>query len=280
MLQLRTSLGLLAFASILALPALAGATEPTEKTAPATAPAEKVAEKTPVDDSGTHLTSLELMLRPTLGGAGGGSLVHAGSGVNGGLPSRIFDGSASPYGASYGIGAEVGFRFHPVIAAGLRGDFAKVSASAPNDGTTGLSRSRQSAGLYLRAYPLALTESVRKHVDPWFGTGVLYMHDTQDFHVPYTSGGTTLDTTVNLEHHAVGIPLALGVDYRVTRAISIGPSFEYTLLAPIAGCGTVSAPGLDGSPTCSGGKGASSKAIIADSTGAWTAGLDIRFTPF
>src|SRR4051812_5506516 len=120
MLQLRSSLGLLAFASILALPGIAGATEPTEKPA----------EKADADDSGTHLTSLELMLRPTLGGAGGSSLVHTGPGISGNT-SKVFDGSASPYGASFGVGAEVGFRFHPVIAAGLRGDLATVSSTAP-----------------------------------------------------------------------------------------------------------------------------------------------------
>jgi hypothetical protein len=268
MLQLRTSLGLLAFASLLASPALAGATEP----------AEKIVEKTPaVDDSGTHLTSLELMVRPTLGGAGGSSLVQAGPNLRGNQ-SKIFDGSTSPYGTSFGVGAELGFRFHPVISGGLRGDLAKVSATAPNDGTTDLSRSRQSAGLYARGYPFALNESIRKYVDPWFATGIVYMHDTQNFHAPYTSGGTTFDSTVKLEHHGVGIPLAIGVDYRVTRAISIGPSFEYTLLVPIAGCGTLSAGGVQGTEICS--NGTDKQAVTANATGAWTAGLDIRFTPF
>ncbi len=270
MLHLRTSLSLLAFASLFALPAVAGATEPSEK----------AAAKAAVDDSGTHLTMLELMVRPTLGGAGGGSLVHTGPNVAGN-PSKIFDGSASPYGASYGVGAELGFRFHPLVSGGLRGDLSKVSATAPNDGTTDLSRGRQSAGFYTRAYPLALNESIRKYIDPWFATGIVYMHDTQDFHMPAaTNIGTKVDSTVKLEHHGVGIPLAIGVDYRVTRFLSIGPSIEYTLLVPIAGCATQSAAGFQGNEVCSGGSGAASKAVIADATGAWTAGLDIRFTPF
>ena len=262
--HLRTFLGLLAFASLVTLPAIAGATEPAERPAS--------------DDSGAHLTSLELMVRPTLGGAGGSSLVHTAPGLAGN-PSKVFDGSASPYGASFGVGAELGFRFHPLVAAGLRGDLAKVSATAPTDGTTDLSRSRQSAGLYARAYPLALNESIRKHFDPWLATGIVYMHDTQDFHLPVTSSGTTFDSTLKLEHHGVGVPLAIGLDYRLTRAISVGPSFEYTFLVPIAGCLTVSAAGQS-SENCSGGSGAGSKAIVADATGAWTAGLDIRFTPF
>lgn len=268
MLQLRTSLSLLAIASILALPAIAGATEP----------AEKAAEKA-VDDSGTHLTALELMVRPTVGGAGSGSMVTIPAGIPGNN-SRIFDGSASPYGASYGVGAQLGFRFHPVISAGFRGDLSTVSATSPTDGTTDLSRSRQSAGFYTRGYPLALNESVRKYIDPWFATGVVYMHDTQNFHLPAaTTAGTKVDSTVKLEHHGVGIPLAIGVDYRVTRFLSIGPSFEYTFLVPIAGCGTQSALGQT-AENCSGGSGGGSKLIVAESTGAWTAGLDIRFTPF
>ena len=270
--QLRSSLGLFAFACTLALPGLAAATEPAP-------PAESVAAKE-ADDSGSHLTTLELMVRPTLGGAGGSSLVHMNPSIAGNS-SKVFNGTASPYGATFGVGAEIGFRFHPLIAAGLRADLSKVSATAPSDGTTDLSRSRQSGGLYLRGYPLALTPSVRKHIDPWFATGVMYMHDTQSYHVPAaTSTGGTVDSSVKLTHHGVGIPLAIGVDYRVTRAISIGPSFEYTFLVPIAGCASQSAAGYQDNERCSGGNSAASKAVIADSTGAWTAGLDLRFTPF
>jgi opacity protein-like surface antigen len=233
----------------------------------------------PGDDSAAHLTALELMVRPTLGGAGSSSLVTIPPGIAGNN-SRIFDGSASPYGASFGVGAEIGFRFHPLVSAGLRGDLSKVSASAPSDGTTDLSRSRQSAGLYLRAYPLALTPSVRKHIDPWFATGALYMHDTQTFTLPAaTTAGTSVPASWKLEHHGVGIPLAIGIDYRITKALSIGPSFEYTILVPIAGCASRSALGQV-SENCSGGSSVASKTIVAESTGAWTAGLDLRFTPF
>jgi hypothetical protein len=271
MLHLRTSLPALALASVLALPGLASADE-------------KPAEEKPADDSGTHLQSLELMLRPTLGGAGSGSLVHTSATAPpiSGLP-KLLDGSTTPYGATFGVGAEVGFRFHPVISGGLRGDLSTVSASTPSDGTTTqLSRSRQSAGLYARGYPLALNESIRRHIDPWFATGILYMHDAQSFHSPIpTSSGTTVDATWKLDHHGVGIPLAIGVDYRLTRAISIGPSFEYTLVVPLAGCASATVPGLAGGfDMCTGGNSATSKAFVADATGAWTAGLDIRFTPF
>ncbi len=273
MLQLRTSLRLLGFAITFALAGAARAAEPVEN-----AP-DKVSEKAGGDDSAAHLKSLELMIRPTFGGAGGGSLVRIGPGLVGNT-SKIFDGSASPYGASFGVGGEVGFRFHPLVSAGLRGDLATVSATAPNDGSTELSRSRQSAGFYLRAYPLALNESIRKHIDPWFATGVVYMHDAQTFHMPAaTNSGATVDATVKLEHHGVGVPLAMGIDYRLTRALSIGPSFEYTLLFPIAGCATLSALGQS-NEICSNGSGASRKAVLAESTGAWTAGLDLRFTPF
>jgi opacity protein-like surface antigen len=270
--QLRAPVCFVLFASTLALPCLASASEPAP-------PAEKAAAPD-ADDSAAHLTALELMVRPTLGGAGGSSLVHIDPSVPGST-SKVFNGTASPYGASFGVGAEIGFRFHPVIAAGLRADFSKVSATAPSDGTTDLSRSRQSAGLYLRAYPLALTPSVRKHIDPWVSTGAVYMRDAQSYNLPAaTSTGGAVDSSVKLTHHGVGIPIALGVDYRVTRAISIGPSFEYTFLVPIAGCASQTAAGYQGNEICSGGNSASSKAVIADATGAWTAGLDLRFTPF
>ena len=238
-------------------------------------------EKTePKANDPAHLTSLELTLRPTLGSAGGSSLVQLSPSVQGNR-SSILAGTAAPYGAMFGIGGEVGFRFHPLVSAGLRADFAKISATAPNDGTTDLSRSRVSAGLYARVYPLGLNESLRRRFDPWVATGALYLHDAQSFHAPAaTNVGTTVDAQVDLVSHDVGVPLGVGFDYRITPAISVGPSFEYTFLVPIAGCATQSAAGFSANELCSGGSSASSKSVLAESTGAWTAGIDLRFTPF
>jgi opacity protein-like surface antigen len=232
------------------------------------------------DASGDHLRSLELTLRPSLGNVGASSPLHVAPGarVVGDVPA-VLGGGASPYGSSAGVGAAIGFRFHPLFSMGLRADLATVSASAPDDGTTDLSRSRQSAGLYARAYPLALSAAVRRWIDPWVSAGVSYVHDGQSFHHPAaTSRGTTVDGTWSLDEHAIGVPLAVGVDYRVTRAISIGPSFEYTLLAPIAGCAKLSAAGFQDTRFCTDNTGP--QALVADGAGSWNVGLDLRVTPF
>lgn len=244
----------------------------------ATARAAETAEPTP-DDGGAHLSGLEIMVRPTLGGAGAASPIVASPSARtaSGVPSILS--GATPYGASLGAGAQLGFRFHPLVSAGLRGDFGTVSASAPSDGTKELSRSWQSAGLYVRAYPLALSPSVRRWVDPWIAAGITYMHDGQRFGLPAkTSAGTTVDAEWQLDSHAIGVPLAVGLDYRVTPALSVGPSFEWILTSPIAGCAKQSAAGFQANRLCTDNEGPN--ALVADAAFAWNVGLGIKLTPF
>jgi hypothetical protein len=232
----------------------------------------------PADDSGEHLSGLEIMVRPTIGGAGASSPVHVAPGARtvGDVPS-VLQGS-SPYGTGFGVGGEIGFRFHPVFAMGLRADLSQISSTNP-DGITELSRSRQTAGLYARGYPLSLSPSIRKYVDPWAMVGVSYVHDGQSFHHPAaTTLGTSVDASWQLDQHAIGVPIGIGVDYRVTKAISIGPSFVYTILAPIAGCAKQSASGFQDNKLCTDSSGA--QALAQDATGSWNVGLDLRFTPF
>lgn len=233
----------------------------------------------PREDSSQHLSGLEVAVRPTLGGAGADSplVVAPGARVVGEVPSVLRGGS--PYGTSLGAGAMLGFRFHPLVSAGLRGDFGSVSASAPNDGTRALSRDWQSAGLYVRAYPLAWHDGVRKYIDPWVSAGVTYVHDRQDFQRPAgTVAGTTVVADWQLDSHSIGVPLGIGVDYRVTRAVSVGPSFEYVIMNPIAGCAKQSAPGFQANRLCTDNE--SGSALLAQASGAWNLGLSIKLTPF
>lgn len=232
----------------------------------------------PEDDSGAHLSGIEIMARPTIGGAGAQSPLHVAPGVRtvGDVPSILT--GASPYGTAVGVGAAVGFRFHPLFSMGFRGDIQQISASAP-DGTSDLSRGRQSAGLYARGYPLALSESLRRYVDPWASIGVAYVHDGQSFHHPAaTTLGTSIDAAWSLDQHAIGVPIGIGLDYRLTRAIAVGPSFEYMFLAPIAGCAKQSAAGFQDNRMCTDSSGP--QALAMDALGSWTVGIDLRLTPF
>jgi hypothetical protein len=73
-------------------------------------------------------------VRPTLGGAGADSplVVAPGARVVGEIPSVLRGGS--PYGTSFGAGAMLGYRFHPLVSAGLRGDFGSLESRATGSG--------------------------------------------------------------------------------------------------------------------------------------------------
>jgi hypothetical protein len=50
----------------------------------------------------------------------------------------------------------------------------------------------------------------------------------------------TIPMPIGLTHHGVGIPLGLGIDYRVLPFLAVGPSFQYEIVVPVAGCMTTS----------------------------------------
>ena len=147
---------------------------------------------------------LELMVRPTLGGAGGSSLVHLDPSIPGNT-SKVFNGTASPYGASFGVGAEIGFR----LPSGDR-------RRAPRRSLEGVGHRAQ------RWHYRAVAQSPeRRPLLPWVSAGAhafgaqthrslvrhcaVYMHDTQSYNVPAaTSTGGTVDSSVKLTHHGVG----------------------------------------------------------------------------
>lgn len=264
------------FASMILVPASALAGEPAAA-APA-GPAEKSDPKT--EDPSSGLKGFELMLRPSFGGAPSDSPVRfqpsAGAQVVGD-PGAVLQG-ASPWGPGFVGQAAIGYRFIPYLSAGLRGGIRTASASNVSDGSQNLSRTGWDAGFYVRAYPLAGVESVSKYVDPWIGTGIAYMRDTQTFqkNLPTTGGGSVL-ADQSLDHHAIAIPIGIGVDYRVTRFLSLGPSFEYTIASAVTACAKTSAPGFAGSTYCSN-EAPGSSFIKAQSYGVWTAGLDAKLT--
>lgn len=248
------------------------------KTTSVEVPNAAAGEKADQDPGSTHLSGLELVLRPSFGGAPATSPVryapNAQAGLSGADPGAVA-GGASPFGGGFVGQAMVGARFHALVSAGLRAGYRSASASVQSDGTTDLTRSAWDAGLYLRAYPLAMSPAIRKHIDPWVGTGVGYMRDVQSYKRPL--GNVSVDWT--LDHHAVAVPLGVGVDYRVLPMLSVGPSFEYTLANTVAGClkASTSTPGFVGSSYCSN-EDPGKQFVKADSYGVWSAGLDVRAT--
>ncbi|HVH48073.1 MAG TPA: hypothetical protein VM925_37325 [Labilithrix sp.] len=248
---------------------------------PATAlAAEPSTEQPKSEDVSAGLKGFELMLRPSFGGAASDSPVKfapAGNVQFQGDPGALMKG-ASPWGSGFVGQAMIGYRFMPLLSAGLRGGFRSASGSKLDDGSTNLSRSGWDAGFYVRLYPAVFAPSVSKYVDPWFSVGVGYQADAQSFQrsIPTSNGGSVLGN-VSLDHHAVSVPIAIGVDYRVAKFLSLGPSFELAINNPIAGCVTTSAPGFQGSTYCSNSE-PGKNFVKAETYLAWSGGLDAKVT--
>jgi hypothetical protein len=220
------------------------------------------------------------MLRPSFGAAPSDSPVRFQAQPNVqvvGDPGALLAG-AQPWGGGFVGQASLGYRFSPFVSGGLRAGLRTSSASNVSDGSQNLSRSGWDAGFYVRVYPLAKMDSVSARFDPWLGVGVGYMHDSQTFKRGIAAAGRTVQADVELEHHAVAVPLGIGVDYRVARFFSVGPSFEYTIASAVAGCAKTSAAGFQSTSYCSTGDSAGDKSIKANSYGVWSLGLDAKLT--
>lgn len=217
--------------------------------------------------SDAHLRGLELTVRPTFGGVGGDAPVTV---RDRDAPLALQSGS-SAYKWAAGVGAQIGWRFHPFVSAGLRADYASVGTEDVSGLAKDLSREAMGAGLYARIYPLATNESVRRHVDPWLSVGAGYARDVVSF--KWTERATTFD--IEAQRHAIAIPIGIGFDYRATEWFSVGPSFEYVLVNPVAGCLKASV-GARSEQTCT----ESSNDLVASSAGAWNGGITLRVTPF
>lgn len=221
------------------------------------------------------------MLRPALGAAPSTSPVRyeASPLVRFADPGALLQG-ASPYGTGFIGQAFLGYRFHPLVSVGLRAGTRSASASALTDGSSNLARSAWDVGLYVRAYPLALSESTRKFLDPWLSVGVEYLHDAQTFQRPVAlSGGGSIPADWTLTHHAVAVPLGFGVDYRILPMLSVGPSFEYAIASGVTGCAKASAAGYSSNTFCSD-EDPGKQVIKAKTYGVWSVGLDVKVTLF
>jgi hypothetical protein len=235
------------------------------------------------DSNARNLRGLELMLRPGFGGAPAGSPVRYVPAKNVTLQDAgsLVSGTASPWSAGFVGQASLGYRFHPVVSAGLRAGMRNASGENLADGSTNLARKSWDAGFYARGYPLAMSPSIRKHIDPWFGVGIGYMRDTQTFNRSVATPAGQMPADFSIDHHAVAVPLSIGVDYRVLPQVSIGPSFEYTIASAVAGClkAVPKGPNAIENSYCSN-EGIGKSFIKAETYGVWTAGLDLRATLF
>lgn len=221
------------------------------------------------------LKGLEISIRSGVGGGSSDSPVRiepdAGVQVQGNSGALLT--GSKPWGAGFVGDAQLGYRFIPQLSAGLRFGIRTASASSLNDGSKDLSRFAWDAGFYVRGYPLAGMETISRYIDPWVGVGVGYGHDAQSFQLPVQN----VNADISVTQHSVVIPIGIGADYRLTKFLSIGPSFEYKVASAIAGCVETSATGFAGTTYCSNSEPGSSF-VKAHTYGTWSAALDVRAT--
>lgn len=226
------------------------------------------------------LRGIEIVLRPVVGGPLPDSPVRF---VPAGLvplandPGALLQG-AQPWALGLGGQLALGYRFHPLMSAGLRGGYRwTVGANLP-DGSTHLSRTGWDVGFYTRVFPFARVASVAPHVDPWIGIGIGYARDAQSLRRTLTvADSANVLGDVRIAHHAVTVPAALGIDIRFAPFLSVGPSFEAAFHSPIAGCVETSAPGSAAVTYCS--NTSPGKTFLeARPYLAWNAGLDVKLT--
>jgi len=82
---------------------------------------------------------------------------------------------------------------------------------------------------------------------------------------------------ITLTHHGVGLPVAIGLDYKVLPFLAVGPAFCYQQVFAVTGCMDThpTQPNLIGAGYCS--TDDSKKRITsAESYGVWSLQLELR----
>ena len=196
------------------------------------------------------------------------------------------------FGANFGFDLSAGYRFTPYLSAGLSGGYQSLVAAnqfspseadfRPHDAISSFH-----VGAYARVYPMAFfngsrqnprvffdTWTDRRRFEPWLSLGVSVaqygrFRNYEDVRVrdSYTRWTTTY----------LGIPVGLGVDYRIIPSLAVGLNATFTALV---GGGTthevyrhVVLPGSDTTTTSE-----RSYAPGGDSNTAFSVGISVRYT--
>ena len=128
-----------------------------------------------------------------------------------------------------------GYRlFDGLVSVGLAGGGRLTSAGTGN----GIDYDRRlglSIGPYLRLYPAST-----RAFEPWISIGAEYAVERLTYRVPGSALGD-----FHFTHHGIAFPIGVGVDYRASSLIALGPAFQLTHVRPLAAC----IDGLPGSST-------------------------------
>jgi hypothetical protein len=154
------------------------------------------------------------------------------------------------FGASVGGDLAVGWRFAPFVSAGLRGGYqslttANVFASSQAAYMPQDSIGSFHVGVYGRVYPMSFfngsqhnprvffdSATDRRRFEPWLSLGVEFAQYRR--HRTYNDV-TVMDSYSTWTTSYVGIPIGVGMEYRILQPLAVGLSFTVT---PLVGGGT------------------------------------------
>jgi hypothetical protein len=233
---------------------------------------------------------LELSLLAGLGGA----FTH-GEGVflpTTDLPRSEFSEPFDSFGPGFAGDLAAGWRFAPFVSAGLRGGYQTLTTAnvfTSSEAAFGPVDSIRAfhVGAYGRVYPMAFFNgsrhnprvffdswSDRRRFEPWLSVGVEYMQfQRARTYEDVTAQGSSATWTT----HYLGIPVGVGVEYRLFQPLAVGLGFTVTpLVAGSTDEGKVTrrvTPGTDITQT-----GARSYTPAADANAAFSVTLNVRYT--
>jgi hypothetical protein len=226
-------------------------------------------------------SGLELIVRSGYGSGGAKSpVLYEPAGMAQmpqGQVGSIWGGQAKPYGAGFVGDGAVGYRFLRFMSAGVTAGIRTASASSVDDQSKDVSRLAWRAGFYGRGYlPMSVLP-----LDPWISIGVGYVNDQQtykkDISLEWLSAPTPV--TYKLQHHGIGIPMGLGIDYRVLSFLAIGPSFRYEVVMGAGACMKFDFENklAIGNSYCSSADSVQ-RIVSAKTYGVWSFGIEVRLT--
>ncbi|MFO0606059.1 MAG: hypothetical protein U0324_22995 [Polyangiales bacterium] len=208
------------------------------------------------------------------------------------LPRAEFSEPYDSFGPSFAGDLAAGWRFAPYVSAGLRGGYqALTTANVFTSAEAGLGPTDTirafHVGAYGRVYPMAFFNGSRhnprvffdswgdrRRFEPWLSVGVEYMQ----FHRGRTYGDVRFQgSSASWTTHYLGIPVGVGVEYRLFQPLAVGLGFTVTpLVAGGADEDKVIRQITTGSDTTS--QSARSYAPAADANAAFSVTLNVRYT--
>ncbi|WP_156865122.1 hypothetical protein [Pajaroellobacter abortibovis] len=149
-------------------------------------------------------------------------------------PGNIFSGRRTPYTGGVWVDGRVGWYMLGGISVGVAGGirFQDVSSDAsPMAVEQSIARWGFGVGPYAR-----FTVPLIPLIEPYFGIGLQYVYDAQQYSAFFQSSLPAVPATWKLQHYGFGVLLSLGADVSLLNLLGVGPFFRLMPVIPLGGC--------------------------------------------